>query len=217
LLHNNNSKNYFLKFGYRSEITEPDWYIFKSNHSYVVDLRLPIEILIKNIRSRYKTNINRTKDKVNLIILDKNYFEEIFFEKYISLYYKVKGLKRSLEAFKLDKIAITSGYESLLMCEFNNKLISAIAIHTHNKKARYNSSIQLYNVAKNIYPNHFLLKSSIEYLKRNNFEFYEVGEQVSSGESYKVSSKEENLSHFKAGWGGKLFPSVKAQKEFRNV
>ena len=217
LLFNNNSENYFLKFGYGSEIVDPDWYIFKSNFSYVVDLREPIEVLIKNIRSRYRTNINRTKDKVNLIILDKLYFDERIFEKYMRLYFQVKGSKRSLEAFKLDEFAIKSGYESLLICEYKNILISAIAIHTHNKKARYNSSIQLYNVVKSIYPNHFLLKSSIEYLKKNNYELYEIGEQVSLGKSHKVSKKEENLSHFKAGWGGKLFPSIKVQKEFKNV
>ena len=75
----------------------------------------------------------------------------------------------------------------------------------------------LYNVDKGIYPNHFLLRAAIEYLKKNGFELFEIGEQVSDSDLYKVSKKEQDLSHFKSGWGGKLIPWMKAQKEFKNV
>ena len=217
LLHTKNSLNYYTKFGYNKEIIYPDWYIFKSNHSYIIDLNKSNEILTKNIRSRYRTNINRTSHLVKLIILDKFYFEKKLFNKYVDLYYKVKGLKRSIEAFRLDEFAVKNGFESILLCEHKNILVGAVALHTYQKKARYNSSIQIYNIDKGIYPNHFLLKSSIDYLKKNDFELFEIGEQVSPSELYKISKKEENLSHFKSGWGGHLIPWIKAQKEFNYV
>ena len=217
LLFTKNSQNYYTKFGYSKEILYPDWYIFKSSHGYIIDLKKSDKILLKNIRSRYRTNINRTSRVVELFILDKLFFEKKLFNKYIDLYYQVKGLKRSKEAFQLDEFAVKNGLQSLLLCEYDDELIGAVAIHTYQKKARYNSSIQLYNVGKGIYPNHFLLKSSIDYLKKNDFELFEIGEQVSHSDLYKVSKKEENLSHFKSGWGGKLIPWMKAQKEFENV
>lgn len=217
LLFKKNSLNYFTKFGYSKEILNPDWYIFKSFHGYVIDLNQSDEILFQNIRGRYKTNINKTSRVVKLFILDKLFFEQKIFNKYIDLYYQVKGFKRSMEAFKLDKFAVKNGFESILLCEYNEELIGAVAIHTFQKKARYNSSLRLYNIDKGVYPSHFLLKSSIEYLKKNNFKLFEIGEQVSHSDLYKVSKKEESLSHFKSGWGGNLTPWFKAQKEFNNV
>jgi hypothetical protein len=217
LLYSKKSQNYYKEFGYRNEIIYPDWYIFKSNHSYIIDLNKSNEVLTKNIRSRYRTNINRTSRLVNLIILDKFYFEKKLFNKYVDLYYQVKGLKRTIEAFRFDEFAVKNGFQSILLCEYKDMLIGAVALHTHKKKARYNSSIQLYNVDKGIYPNHFLLKSSIDYLKRDDFELFEIGEQVSPSELYKISKKEENLSHFKSGWGGHLIPWIKVQKEFNYV
>lgn len=217
LLHSKKSQNFYTQFGYIKEIIYPDWYIFKSNHSYIIDLNESNEILIKNIRSRYKTNINRTSRLVKLIILDKFYFDKNTFNQYVDLYYKVKGLKRSIDAFRLDEFAIKNGLESILLCEYKNILIGAVALHTYQNKARYNSSIQIYNIDKGIHPNHFLLKSSIDYLKKNDFELFEIGEQVSPSKFYKISKKEENLSHFKSGWGGQLIPYIKAQKEFNYV
>jgi hypothetical protein len=133
------------------------------------------------------------------------------------LYYQIKGLIRTVESFELDSIAIRSGFEAIMLSEYKGKLVGAIALHTYNKKVRYNSSVQLYGVDKGIYPNHFLLGAAIDYLKENGFELFEIGEQVTPSDLYQLSEKEKNLSHFKAGWGGNLTPSMKAQKEFNNV
>jgi tetratricopeptide (TPR) repeat protein len=217
LLYSKESQNYFKKFGYKKEIFFPDWYIFKADQSYIIDLNLTKEELAKNIRSRYRTNINKTTRLVSLIILDKLNFKKEIFDKYVELYYEVKGPKRNNEAFRLDEYAVKNGFESILLCIYQDNIVSAVALHTYRNKARYNSSIQIYNKAKGIYPNHFLLKSAIDYLKRNDFDLFEIGEQVSESENYKISDKEFNLSHFKSGWGGQLTPWLKAQKEFKHV
>ena len=217
LLNYNFSSVEYLKSNYCEDIFYPDWYIFKSKLSFVLNLENNNEQLFKAIRKGHKSNIRQTSKISNLVLIDKDSFNEELFGRYISLYYKVKGNKRSLEAFKLDSNAIKSGLQFILICEYDNEFIGAIAFHIHNNKARYNSSVQLYNINLRIHPTHFLLWSGIEYLKDKNYEFLEIGEQVIENEKYIVSSKEKNLSHFKSGWGCDLISSIKIQKEFKNV
>ena len=207
----------FENFGYIEEITYPDWYIFKSNFSFILNLDKNKELLFRGIRKGHKSNIKYTKKIAKLIVLDKQSFKKEFFSRYMDLYYEVKGNKRSFEAFNLDMIAIKSGLQSIMICEFNKEFIGAIAFHTYNNKARYNSSVQLYNINTKIYPTHFLLWSGIKYLKDRNFKLLEIGNQVLESEIYKVSKKEKNLSHFKAGWGCDLVSCLKIQKDFTNV
>ena len=139
------------------------------------------------------------------------------FDRYVALYISVKGQRRSSSAFSLDAIAIKQGLEVLIICEYNNILVGTIGLHTYNKKARYNSSVQDLKVDRAIFPNHFLLWQAILYLNNNGFNQFEIGEQVTNSDSVNVSDKDKNLSHFKAGWGGKLIPSVKIQKNYEYV
>jgi len=215
LLHTESSYNYFIKFGYSSEIPYPDWYTFKAKSTYIVDLLKSKNDLYKQIRKSYKSIINRTRRETKLHILDKSFFDHDLFDLYVQLYYTNKGRIRSLSAFDLDALAIRMGYEVLFLCEYNGKLVGAIALHVHDKKARYNSSVQDHDTVKFIYPNHFLIWEAIVYLKENSFELFEIGEQVD--ESTELSNKEKNLSYFKAGWGGGLIPYMKTQREFYNV
>jgi len=217
LLHTKNSHNYFTEFGYKKDILYPNWYIYKSNHSYVIDLGNTKALLLKQIRKGHRSNISQTKKNAKLIILDSYSFDQNLFNRYVKLYYQAKGIRRSAEAFKLDSVAIKTGFEIIMLCEYNDELVGAVALHTYNNKARYNSSVQLYDIDKGIYPNHFLLGAAIDYLKENGFELFEIGEQVTQSDLYQVSEKEKNLSHFKAGWGGDLIPWMKAQKEFNHV
>ncbi len=217
LLHTKFSRNYFVELGYKKHILHPDWYMFKASNSYVIDLKQPKDQLFKKIRKGHRANINRTKKIAKLIILDASTFDQKIFKQYIELFYQVKGNKRTKEAFAQDLNAIKFGHEIVMICEYNELLVGAIAIHIHNKKARYNSSIQLYGLSKDLYPNHFLLSSAISYLKDREFELFEIGEQVQESNLYKVSKKEKNLSHFKSGWGGDLHPCMKAQREFMHV
>ena len=212
LLYTKDSFNHFNKFGYKDVILYPDWYIFKSKQSYVIDLKDT-----KKIRKGHKANVVSTKKITKLIVLDKKSYNQELFDRYVKFHYKVKGPNRTLEAFNLDSMAIMNGFEAIMLCEYKEKLVGAVALHMYNKKAKYNSSVQLYDVGKGIYPNHFLLSSAIDFLKENEFELFEIGEQVELSDLYQLSKKEKNLSHFKAGWGGDLMPCMKAQKEFNRV
>ena len=217
LLNNKPNYNYYENFGYIEDITYPDWYIFKAKYSYIIDLIGSIDELYKGVRKSNKPHINKTRRETKCLILDKSNFSQSLFDSYVDLYYSVKGHRRSLSAFSFDAIAIQEGFEVLIMCEYKNKLVGAVALHTYNKKARYNSSIQDPKIDKLIFPNHFLLWQSILYLHKKEFKLFEIGEQVIANNFVKVSEKEKNLSHFKAGWGGVLVPWLKIQKNYEYV
>tara|TARA_B110000238_G_C16055354_1_gene407989 strand:- start:116 stop:1150 length:1035 start_codon:yes stop_codon:yes gene_type:complete len=207
----------YLNAGYVENIFYPDWYIFKSKFSFVLNLLNTKEHIFNRIRKGHRSNIRQTIKIANLIVIDKNTYTEELFSRYISLYYKVKGEKRNIDAFRLDSIAIKSDLQFIMICEYNNEFEGAIAFHTYNNKARYNSSVQLYNKNIRIHPTHFLLWSGIEYLQKKGYELLEIGDQVKENNQFSVSLKEKNLSHFKAGWGSDVISNIKVQKEFKNV
>jgi len=217
LLENNFALKNYLTSGYFEHIPYPDWYIFKSTFSFVLNLNNEHKNIYNRIRKGHRSNIKQTKKIANLVLIDKHSYTTEDFKRYVSLYYEVKGNKRNIEAFKLDSVAIKSGFQFIMICEINNKFIGAIAFHAYNNKARYNSSVQLYNDNIRIHPTHFLLWSGIEYLKVKGYDLLEIGEQVLDNGQYVVSMKEKNLSHFKSGWGCDLISSTKIQKEFKNV
>mgnify|MGYP000232167296 CR=1 FL=1 len=204
--------NFYKLFGYKDQILIPSWYVFKCDFAYVIDLSMPLEQLYSNVRRRYKSFINKTLKLANHIILDQDNLNKEVFCKYINFYYSIKGNRRTSEAFDKDYEAIKNGLEVIFICEYNDKYIGAIAIHQYNNMARYNSALTV--TIDNLYPNHSLVWKSIEYLKKNNCKYYEIGEQVCDNGSYEISKKEKDLSFFKAGWGGDLYPWMKAQKEY---
>lgn len=214
LLHNNSFQNYFKDFGFIEDINFPDWYIFKANKSLIIDLNQDIPDLYRAVRKSNKPHINKTRRKTKCFILDNSNFDQTLFDSYIDLYISVKGNKRSLSAFGLDARAIKKGLEVLILCEYNDSIIGAIALHTFNNKARYNSSVQDPKISRVIYPNHYLLWEAIVYLKDRNYYRFEIGEQISDKDNAKINDKERNLAHFKSGWGGYTVPWIKAQKNY---
>ena len=206
--------NYYKLFAYSEQIKDPDWYIFKCDFSYIIALKdKAISDIRSSIRNSFKSLINKTKKSTNLIILDKDNLDREVFDKYVSTHYEIKGNNRTREAFEEDYKAICNGLETVLICEYEDSFIGVVVLYTFNKKAIYNSAMQRYNFSK-IYPNHFLMWESIEYLHSNGYEYFLNGEQVVESDLYEVSEKEQNLSYFKQAWGGEIYPWIKAEKVF---
>ena len=214
LLHKDFSENFFKDFGFVEDIVYPDWYIFKAKHSLIIDLKKNVDDLYSAVRKSNKPHINKTRRETKCYILDSSDFDQSLFDRYVDLYFSVKGEKRSLLAFNQDAKAIKLGLEVLMLCEYNNSLVGAIALHTFSRKARYNSSVQDSKINRKVYPIHFLLWQAILYLKNQGFKRFEIGEQISDEDANKISDKEKNLFHFKSGWGGNLVPWVKIEKKY---
>jgi len=207
--------NYYSLFGYTETICYPDWYIFKCPFIYLLNLKEELTYLRSNIRKSFKSLINKTEKNSNLIILDKNNPDKKVFDKYVQTHYELKGKTRSIEAFEEDYKAICDGLETVLICEQQDIFVGIIVLYTYNKKAIYNSAMQRYDI-ENLYPNHYLMWSAIEYLhKEDKYDTFLIGEQIVENNLYSISKKEKNLSFFKQAWGGNLYPWFKAQKVYR--
>jgi hypothetical protein len=214
LLHNDFFQNYYKDFGFVEDILYPDWYIFKAKKSLIIDLNQDISDLYSSVRKSNKPHINKTRRETKCFILDNSNFDQALFDDYVALYLSVKGNRRSLSAFSLDASAIKSGLEVIILCQYNDSIVGAIALHTFNNKARYNSSVQDPKINRVIYPNHYLLWKAINYLKDNKYHRFEIGEQINEKDNAKITDKERNLAHFKSGWGGDLVPWLKIQKNY---
>ena len=211
----NSHDDFFLKkFNYIEDITNPDWYIFKARKSVIIELNKSFNILLKNCRKGHRANYLATKKKVFLKILNSDYYDKKIFDDYVDFYLKIKGPKRTLDAFKFDYEAIAKGFQILFICYYREVIIGAIAVHCFQRKVRYNSSVQAYGVNKGLFPNHFLIIEAIKYFQRKDFELFELGEVFSKNIQNCDRTKEYNISHFKLGFGGEIYPSVKVQKKF---
>ena len=182
--------------------------------SLIIDLNQDISDLYSSVRKSNKPHINKTRRETKCFILDNSNFDQALFDDYVALYLSVKGNRRSLSAFSLDASAIKSGLEVIILCQYNDSIVGAIALHTFNNKARYNSSVQDPKINRVIYPNHYLLWKAINYLKDNKYHRFEIGEQINEKDNAKITDKERNLAHFKSGWGGDLVPWLKIQKNY---
>lgn len=205
---------YFKECGYTEDIKYPSWYIFKCKYSYLIKLEMDKKTLFNKIRKGHRSNITKSQKNLTLYVLDKYNYSQELFNRYVNLYFQIKGGKRNPKAFKLDSLGVKSGFQTIMLCENENELVGAIALHIYKDKARYNSSVVNHSECKEFYPTHFLLWSAIMYLKNRKFELFEIGEQVVESDLYEVTQKEKNLSHFKAGWGADLVPWLKVQKNY---
>lgn len=214
LLNDDFFQNYYKDFGFVEDILYPNWYIFKTKKSLIIDLSKDISDLYRAVRKSNKPHINKTRRETRCFILDDSNFDQALFDDYIHLYLSVKGKMRSLSAFSSDASAIKSGLEVVILCQYNDSIIGAIALHTFKNKARYNSSVQDPKISRVIYPNHYLLWEAIIYLKSKDYYRFEIGEQINDEDNDKISDKERNLAHFKSGWGGYPVPWIKVQKNY---
>jgi len=210
--------NYFRRFNFSKEIKFPNWYIFKANHSIILNLEKEIDVLFSGVRNRYKSYVNKTLNKTQIEILDSSNFNDDLFNEFKNFYYQIKGNKRSNNAFKLDLDAIKKGLEIVLICKYHEKIIGAIAIHCFNGISRYNSSLRLANCNEKIYPIHGLIWKAITYLKDRGFCTFEIGEYIEKNAYSKdIDKKFIGISEFKSGWGGNLYPINRAQKKYNDA
>lgn len=213
LVRENIDNNYYEEFlklkSFKSLNTDLDWMTLKSNTFAVIDL-------FKNdlkYRSSYRSIINQSEKKFKLIIIDKKNFQKKNFENYSNFHNENKINKRSDEVFLANKALILVNTQAIFLCEYDGQIIGSIVINYFNKNAIYQSSVNKKLINRKIYPNHFLLNKSIEYLKKKKIRYFILGEIIPKYEKLsKFTDKEKNISFFKTGWGSDIFISAKFEK-----
>ena len=145
-------------------------------------------------RKSYRSLINTTRRETDVNIVDKTSdVSEI--EKYFRFHKKVKGNNRSEQAFSIDEKFVLSGKQILLMCIKDDDILGAISIYVDNKRAYYNSAINVEDCS--LYPNHLLLDTAIEYLD-GKVDVFELGMICQN------DKKNCDISFFKSGFANDI-------------
>ena len=202
----------FLKYNsFKLLKTNLNWMTLKSNTFAVIDL---FKKSLK-FRSSYRSIINQSEKKFKLIIIDNENFQKENFENYSNFHNENKINKRSDKVFLANKSLILANAQAIFLCEYESQIIGSVVINYFNKNAFYQSSVNKKLTNRKIYPNHFLLNKSIEYLKEKKIRYFILGEIISKYEKLeKFTDKEKNISFFKTGWGSDIFISTKFEKNF---
>ena len=82
---------------------------------------------------------------------------------------------------------IMSNMQLIFICKYQNKILGSITVNHFNKIAFYQSSVNKKLLSNYVYPNHFLLKKSIEYLKQKKINFFVLGEVISKIDEKKMN------------------------------
>ena len=191
-----------------------DNYNDKSELTYILELNKPIDQLWTNIRKRYKNYINQMKKHdFTIEILDSKNCSKQLFDKFLDLHLSIKGPNRSVKAFEMDYEAITNGTSIIFLFIKDDKIQASLQHYVYEDIIIPNSAMQTYDYSeKNYYPYHYIYWESIKYFKEKGLKYYYIGNYSIENDTFKPSKKEKDITFFKSGWGGELYPLIKAEK-----
>jgi len=204
--------NFYQDYGFNNKFSEKNWYLFKCNKALILNLSKKKDLIYQNIRTSYKSLINKTRQNTSLEILDQNNLDENLFEKYGIFHNLLKKNKRSSDNLKFNFNLIKEGKETIFLCLFNNEIIGSMVVLSLNKKAYINSICKIEDDIK-VYPIHYLFWSSIEYFLNKKYKYFWIGEKANKNIK-NLSDIEKNLSFFKEGWGGEEAQWTQVEKKF---
>lgn len=196
--------NPFLQYGY----------LDNSIFSTIVDLKSDLKEIWSKCRKRIKRAVNSMKNKLKFNLYNNLNCEDSNFDAYKKMHFKAAGkLTRPQKTWDLMKNWILNNKALLASAELNGEEIGFALFIIYKKNAYYGSGAN--DPDKEAFPiAHCIFWKVIEWLKENNFNFYEVGEYTYPSLIEIPSEKENNIANFKLGFGGDLFTVFQGEKYF---
>ena len=199
--------NPLTKFGYHET----------SLSTNIIDLRMPENELLMNIRKGHKADIKAaSRDGYIVDIFDKDNISEEIFNIYKNLHFTAAGRQtRPIKSWDLMCSWIKDDYAFLLLerNKKNTEYISGAYVITSKQQAHYGSGATHPNLDKIRGIGHLAQWEAIKFLRRKGYLFYETGWNYAPVISQEVASQKElNISHFKSGFGGEVFPLFRGEK-----
>ncbi len=187
-------------------------YLDTSVLSTIINLKKDLNEIWSNARKRIKRAINSMENmlKINFYTY-KNISDEIF-DAYQKMHLKAAGRKTRPEfTWNLMKNWITQNKAILVSAELNKEEIGFAIFILYKQNAYYASGANDPNKA-DLPIAHYLFWRVIKWLKQNLFNYFEIG--VFSYPSFFTipSEKENQISFFKQGFGGKIYPVYQEEK-----
>ncbi len=181
--------------------------IAKTEITSFVDLRKSESFIRNNIRKSFKPCISWGQRNFNISVFDRDNITEKESEAFQKLHEMVSGrATRSKESWLLRLKMVREGKAFMVLTGQRDDLISCSFFICDDSSVYYMSSASRREKFENPVM-HSALWSAIQYAKDKGFRNFILGEVFpKSFGTLNVSDKDENISKFKAGFGGNLKP-----------
>lgn len=189
-------------------------YLDSSINTTIVNLSLDKKNLWSNLRKSFKSLINNGKDKFNIFVMDYNNPDFEIHENYRELHHKTSGrVTRIIETFNLQFEMLKEDNAILIGLQHGDRFI-AFSYFLHNKTgAYYASASDDPDFETDVPVGHCIIWTAIEYYKKKNLEYLDMGLQQFSHQIFDhPSQKDISLSFFKRGFGGVITPFYRGIK-----
>lgn len=200
-----NRYNQLVKYGF----------IDVSLNTQLIDLSKSEALLWKDLRRNHRRNIKKA-DKFKTVIYDQASISPEIFKFYKVMHYKAAGRQtRPDKTFDLMLEWLKQGLAFLVAVQFDNKLIG-FEYYSIYKNSVYGFSAANDPEYEKDYPiRHLLEWQAILWMKRQKFDFYEIGLQQYGATLFDFPDKKQlDISHFKKGFGGLTVPWFMGEKYY---
>lgn len=208
-----NEHNFKKLSFYIDPLMKPDFnflklygYVEKNTLDCIINLKNDKEILWQNLRSRYKTQINKTLKTTTLKVINHQNQNQEIFELFRLLHKKIAGINTKPKPF-FDYIygLLTQNLITLLaLCKDDEYLGFCLFFHDENSLS-YAIGV---NEKLELAISHTLLYHAMLYFKDKGYKALQLGQPCNFSKACGLDDyatpKQIDISHFKKGMGGTL-------------
>jgi len=198
--------NFLMKYDYQNA----------SINSQIIDLSIDKESLWQGLRKRFRSIINNAIKTYDFEIYDSKGIDIDVFNKYQEIHYKAAGkMTRPQLTFDIMFKQICDDEAFLLFAKHEKQYVLANFYLKFNHRVYYASGAELPDVQLLQPIGHGAQWTAIEYMKKSNIAFYEIGWQQFGKQTYdSPSDKEVNISFYKRGFGGRTVSLYRGIKNY---
>lgn len=184
-----------------------------SLNTRLIDLHRSEDDLWKDLRRNHRRNIRKAEKFQVLIYAQKDITKEIF-SAYKALHKKAAGRQTRPDiTFDLMYDWLERNLAFLAAVKFENKFIGFEYYSVYKNNVYGFSAANDPDYEKDYPIRHLLEWEAILWMKKNNFDFYEIGLQQFGALLHDFPDKKQlDISHFKKGFGGFLVPWFMGEK-----
>lgn len=203
----------------RSMVIENNLYkkglIDTSTYTCILDLSKNEDDIMSNMRKGHKAAIKKAQKSLKCVCCDITNVSGEAIEEFRRIYFMVAGkATRPDETFKMLHFFVKNGNAFLLKACLGEEIAGYTMVFLYKKHAYYAMACVIEKF-KDQDVSHFLQWNAINYLKKHDVCFYELGDQFFSKSFFhQVSDKSISISAFKRGFGGRLVQQISGEYYF---
>lgn len=191
-------------------------YLDNTWNTQIIEFNKSLEEIRKEVRHGHDAAIDSASKVLEAVVFHKDNTEKEDFNLYCELHHKAAGrITRPQITFDVMFDWIKEGQGFLVGAKKQGKFIGFAYFNLYKNKVYYNSAANDPEI-EGISIGHFVLWKAIEYMKKINVEFFDIGYQDYGPTLHKVpTEKDIQISLFKRGFGGFTVPLFSGEKYYQ--